>query len=90
LPEERTFPMAFLMCIPYAGRSPVLPQTPAAPLQTGRAYDVTIEARASAQAGAPRTYRARFCLLARQGGHAQLRMLGAGNLDAKLARACVD
>src|SRR6476660_9285556 len=27
---QRTFPVSFRMCIPYAGRLPVLPQTPAA------------------------------------------------------------
>ncbi|MES2019323.1 MAG: hypothetical protein V4484_22760 [Pseudomonadota bacterium] len=90
MPKERSFAMTFLMCIPYAGRSPVLPQTPAAPLQTGRAYDVTIETRARPQAGAPHTYRARFCLAARQGARAQLRLLGTGNLDPKLPHACGD
>jgi len=77
MPKERTFALAFLMCIPYGGRLPVLPQTPAAPLLPGRAYEVTIATRASQQGGAARSYRARFCLLAQARGQAQLRLLGA-------------
>lgn len=63
MPRERTFPVSFRMCIPYAGRLPVLPQTRAAPLEAGRVYDVIITPRAP-PATAPRQYRARFCLYA--------------------------
>jgi hypothetical protein len=88
MPKARTFPVSFRMCIPYAGRLPVLPQTPAAPLQAGRPYDVTIEVRAPQQAGAPRNYRARFCLVALDKGELHVRNLGAGNADPKSRRAC--
>ena len=88
MPKARTFPVSFRMCIPYAGRLPVLPQTPAAALQPGRPYDVTIEVRAPQQAGAPRNYRARFCLVSQGKGAPRVRNLGAGSLDPKLRRAC--
>ncbi len=62
MPAQRTFPVSFRMCVPYAGRLAVLPQTPAAPLQPGRVYEVTIEARGPIVRGAPRSYRAHFCV----------------------------
>lgn len=82
MPQARTFPVSFRMCIPYAGRLPVLPQRPARPLQPGRPYEVTIEAAAPQQAG-PRVYRARFCLL-RQGQDAPR----VRSLDSKARPAC--
>lgn len=83
MPPARTFPLAFLMCVPYAGRLSVLPQTPAVPLQPGRTYEVMIAVRAPRQAGAPRSYHARFCLVAQGSGEPQVR-----KLDPKLRRAC--
>jgi hypothetical protein len=62
LPPHRTFAVSSLMCIPYAGRLPVLPQTPAAALLPGKVYEVAIEARGPLAAGAVRSYRARFCV----------------------------
>jgi hypothetical protein len=88
MPKQRTFPVSFRMCIPYAGRLPVLPQTAAAPLQPGRAYDVTIEARSAQQAGGPHTYRARFCLVPQRQGDARVRQIGAGSLDPKARLVC--
>lgn len=88
MPKAHTFAVSFRMCIPYAGRLPVLPQTPAAPLQPGRPYEVSIEVRTPQQAGAPHSYRARFCLVARDRGELHVRDLGAGNLDSKSRRAC--
>ena len=61
MPRERTFAVSFQMCIPYGGRLPVLPQTAAAALAPGRIYEATMAPRAP-PAGAPRLYRARFCL----------------------------
>lgn len=90
MPKARTFPVTFRMCIPYAGRLPVLPQTPAAALQPGRPYEVTIEVRARQQANAPRYYRARFCLQRQGQGQGQLRVhhIGAGGGDAKARAGC--
>lgn len=83
MPPQRTFPVSFRMCIPYAGRLPVLPQTPAAPLQAGRIYEVAIDTRPSAPGrrptGAPRDYRGRFCLVHEQGA---LRVRHLGPLGA--------
>jgi hypothetical protein len=80
MPPQRTFPVSFRMCIPYAGRLPVLPQTPAMPLRPGKIYEVAIEARPAPAglrpAGAPRDYRARFCLV-QAGGALRLRDLAA-------------
>lgn len=61
MPRERTFAVGYQMCVPYAGRVPALPRTSAAPLAQGRIYEATMVARAPAP-GAPRLYRARFCL----------------------------
>ena len=88
MPKTRTFPVSFRMCIPYAGRLPVLPQTPAAALQPGHPYEVTIEVRAPQQAGAPHNYRARFCLVSQGKGAPRVRNLGASNPDPKARRAC--
>ena len=81
--KVRTFPVSVRMCIPYAGRLPVLPQTPAAALMAGRPYEVTIEARAPQAAGAPRSYRGRFCLVGQEQGPPRVR-----NLDPKARAAC--
>lgn len=61
MPKGRSFALATYMCVPYGGRLPVLPQTPAASLQPGKAYEVVVQARPARQ-GAPRLYRARFCV----------------------------
>ncbi len=63
MPAQRTFPVTFRMCIPYAGRLPVLPQTSADPLHAGKVYEVAMVARPQRPAAAPREYRARFCLV---------------------------
>lgn len=88
MPKPRTFAVSFRMCIPYAGRLPVLPQTAAAPLRAGRPYEVTIAARAPQAAGAPRHYRAWFCLVRQDTGALRVRNLGAGSPDAKARQAC--
>jgi hypothetical protein len=88
MPAPRTFPVSFRMCIPYAGRLPVLPQMPAAALQAGKPYDVTIEVKAPQQATAPHSYKARFCLSGDGPGALRVRNLGAGALDPKLRRSC--
>ncbi len=75
MPKQRTFPVTFRMCIPYAGRLPVLPQTPAAELQVGRAYDVYVATRKPG--AAPQGYRARFCLLRQGAGPLKVRTLAA-------------
>lgn len=62
MPKGRSFALATYMCVPYGGRLPVLPQTPAAPLSPGKAYEVVVHGR-PAKPGAPRIYRARFCVL---------------------------
>lgn len=79
LPVHRTFPVSFRMCIPYAGRLPVLPQTPAAPLQPGKVYEVAIETRSPHPAPGQRDYRARFCLVAQADGALQIRNIGFAN-----------
>lgn len=67
MPKPRTFPLTIHMCVPYGGRLPVLPQTPSAPLQSGKIYDVAIHVAPSRAASAPRLYRARFCVKGKEG-----------------------
>jgi len=74
MPKQRTFPVTFRMCIPYAGRLPVLPQMPAAQLQSGKAYDVFVATRKPG--AAPQGYRARFCLVRQGLGPTKVRTLG--------------
>lgn len=83
MPKARTFAVTFRMCIPYAGRLPVLPQTPAAALLPGRPYEVTLAVCAPQQAGAPRSYRARFCLAGQGQDGPRVR-----NIDARSRGAC--
>lgn len=85
MPAARTFPVSFRMCVPYAGRLPVLPQTPALALQPGQVYEVVIEARPPLAAKAPRSYRGRFCVLKAAAGVPRVRMAVA---DAKGRYAC--
>jgi hypothetical protein len=68
MPPDRTFPVTFSMCIPYAGRVQALPQTAAARLEPGKAYRVRIEARRGKGAPAPAAYEARFCLAPQRDG----------------------
>jgi len=67
MPRERTFPVTYSMCIPYAGRVQALPQTPAVALETGRLYQVLIEARKAKSTSSPLRYLARFCLVSGAG-----------------------
>jgi hypothetical protein len=68
MPPDRTFPVTYSMCIPYAGRVQALPQTPAAKLEPGRSYRVRIEARRGKGAAGPGAYEARFCLARQRDG----------------------
>lgn len=62
MPRERTFPVAASMCIPYGGRVPALPQTPAAALDEGEVYAVQLDARPGKNAMSPLRYQTQFCL----------------------------
>ncbi len=84
MPAHRTFPVTVSMCIPYAGRLPVLPQTPAVPLEAGRVYEVAISARLPRTAAAPRDYRARFCLV-QVDGALQVRNISLAAAKARAA-----
>lgn len=77
MPRERTFPVSPGMCIPYAGRIPALPQTPAAPLESGKVYTVHIDARPGKSPSLPLRYQGRFCLVRRAGGNTAVHQIGA-------------
>lgn len=62
MPRERTFPVAASMCIPYGGRVPALPQTPAAALDAGKVYAVQLDMRPGKNAAMPLHYQTQFCL----------------------------
>lgn len=61
LPIGRTFALTHSTCIPYAGRVPALPQTPAVPLAERRVYQVQLDVYNN-DPRAPRAYAARFCV----------------------------
>ncbi len=84
----RTFAVTYTMCIPYAGRLPVLPQTPAAPLRKGQSYEVVIAVRAP-PAKSPRSYRGWFCMEGDGAGAPALRPL-ASPMDSARGASCAD
>ncbi|MDQ1924123.1 hypothetical protein [Massilia pseudoviolaceinigra] len=88
IPPERAFLVTFRLCIPYAGRLPVLPKTNALPLQLGKVYEVLVDIKPPMSATAPRAYRARFCLSGKAGGGLQLRTLNSGAVDGKGRPGC--
>jgi hypothetical protein len=77
MPRERTFPLAFNMCIPYGGRGPALPQTPAAALESGTVYTVHLDTRPGKGSTEPLRYAARFCLARQADGKTAVHQLGA-------------
>jgi hypothetical protein len=81
MPRERTFPVSFSMCIPYGGRVPALPQTPAGPLANRIVYTVWIGVRRDKNTAAPLQYGARFCLARRRDGGSVVRHIGADPLQ---------
>lgn len=82
MPPERTFPLMFSMCVPYAGRTPSLPQRDAELLEPGKLYEVAIAVRAGDSPDQPRSYAARFCLARQPDGSNIVRMLAAGARSA--------
>lgn len=87
MPPTRTFPVAFAMCVPYGGRIPALPQTPAAPLKEGEPYTVVIDTRPGKSDARPLRYQARFCLV-RQGAGFAAQQLGSGQRPGPKLPAC--
>jgi hypothetical protein len=89
MPRERTFPVAYSMCIPYAGRVPALPQAPALPLESGKVYTVQIDARPGKGAAMPLRYQARFCLARRPDGGTVVRHIGANDQPGRFMYGCL-
>jgi hypothetical protein len=88
MPAERTFPVTSSMCIPYAGRLRALPQTAAVPLQSGKVYEVFIDAHGDAP-NAPRGYAARFCLLRERDGSIVVHHIGANDHEGRNRYGCI-
>ncbi|MDL2355972.1 MAG: hypothetical protein QFF03_12015 [Pseudomonadota bacterium] len=89
MPPGRTFPVLFSMCIPYAGRVQSLPQTAAAPLATGKVYEVYIAVRASDKPNQPRGYGARFCLARQPDGGTIVHPIEAGAREGRHLFGCI-
>jgi hypothetical protein len=77
MPPDRTFPVLFSMCVPYGGRVQALPQTAASVLDTGKVYEVIIDARDSGGRKQAHAYSARFCLARQRSGSVAVRPIGA-------------
>lgn len=88
MPRERTFPVAFSMCIPYAGRVQALPRTPAARLEPGRVYHVRIESRRARGNLAP-VYEARFCLALQHDGSVIVHHIGRDDHEGRRLFGCL-
>lgn len=89
MPRERTFPVAWSMCIPYAGRVPALPQAPALPLESGKVYTVQIDARPGRGGAMPLRYQARFCLARKPDGATVVRHIGATDQAGRFLYGCL-
>jgi hypothetical protein len=89
MPPNRTFPVLFSMCIPYAGRVQSLPQTAAATLKTGRVYEVYIDVRGGGKPNQPRGYGARFCLAKQAGGGVVVRHIDPGAQEGRNLYGCI-
>jgi hypothetical protein len=88
MPRERTFPVTFSMCIPYAGRVQALPQTPAARLEPARIYQVRIEPR-GARGSMATVYEARFCLARQHDGSVIVHHIGRDDHEGKRLYGCL-
>lgn len=88
MPPDRTFPVNFSMCIPYGGRVQALPQTPAARLDSGKVYRVSIEARAP-RGQIAHAYEARFCLARQPGGSVIVHHILADDPEGKRLFGCL-
>jgi hypothetical protein len=89
MPRNRTFPVLYSMCIPYAGRVQALPQTEAAPLKTGRVYEVYIDARVADSPNSPQGYGARFCLARQRDGSVIVHHIGPGAHEGQHLYGCL-
>ena len=89
MPRERTFALAFSMCIPYGGRVQALPQTPAAPLASGTVYTVQLDTRPGRNGAAPLRYTARFCMVRDPAGKEVLRRIGANDHQGRDLYGCL-
>jgi hypothetical protein len=89
MPADRTFPVLFSMCIPYAGRVQALPQTKAATLESGKLYEVYIDVRSGGGPNQPRGYGARFCLAKQRDGSVVVRHIATGAQEGHNLYGCV-
>jgi hypothetical protein len=89
MPPTRTFPVSFSMCIPYAGRLRALPQTAAVALETGKVYQVVINAHVAGAADAPHGYASRFCLLRQGDGSIAVRQIDADAREGRYRYGCI-
>lgn len=88
MPRERTFPLAFSMCIPYAGRVQALPRTPAGKLEPGKVYQVRIEPR-GARGRLASVYEARFCLARQHDGSMIVHHIGRDDHEGRRLYGCL-
>jgi hypothetical protein len=88
MPAERTFPVTFSMCIPYAGRVQALPQTAAGQLEPGKVYYVRIDARRPKGGSPGPAYDARFCLARQHDGSVMVHHIGREDHEGRLNYGC--
>jgi hypothetical protein len=89
MPPARTFPVAFSMCIPYAGRVQALPQTAAAELEPGKVYYVRIDTRKSKGGNPGAAYDARFCLARQHDGGTLVHHIGREDHEGRSLYSCL-
>jgi hypothetical protein len=89
MPAERTFPVTFSMCIPYAGRVQALPQTAAGDLEQGKVYYVRIDARRPKGSSPGPAYEARFCLARQPDGSVLVHHIGREDHEGRHMYGCL-
>jgi hypothetical protein len=89
MPPERTFPVTFSMCIPYAGRVQALPQTAAGELEPGKVYYVRIDARRPKGSSQGPAYEARFCLARQHDGSLLVHHIGREDHEGRHLYGCM-
>jgi hypothetical protein len=89
MPPERTFPLSFSMCVPYGGQVAALPRTQALTLESGKVYQLRIDARPGKVRGTAQAYEARFCLVKQRDGSAVVHQIRDGERPGKRLFGCL-
>jgi hypothetical protein len=89
MPQGRSFPLTFGMCVPYGGRVASLPRSDALALEPGRVYTLHIDARAPRGHSTPPSYEARFCLARQRDGSSIVHQIMSSDRESHRLYGCL-